>query len=159
MSVYSPTIDGAFGLCMPVSMGASDAASQISQQIHEGLWHFAEPRVALLLSDIEQIVADSNTHGEADSTPIQRNTAEAAIEFAYLLPRSLPIPEVTPDPDGDISFDWFGPSGKMFSVSVDARGRLAYAGRFAETSKVHGTEQLSENCPQEIIRGIAKTIS
>jgi hypothetical protein len=71
----------------------------------------------------------------------------------------MPVPEVTSDPDGEISFDWFGSEGKMFSVSLNRNRRIAYAGRFGEMSKVHGIEQLSEVCPPEILRGIAKATS
>jgi hypothetical protein len=46
----------------------------------------------------------------------------------------------------------------MFSVSVGADGRLSYAGRFSDTSKIHGMEQLSEMFPREILVGIEKAI-
>lgn len=44
----------------------------------------------------------------------------------------------------------------MFSASIDRSGRIAYAGRFGERSKVHGVEELSDSLPQEILRGIEK---
>jgi len=151
VTVYCPPLNDSFGLGVQFSAGTSDAARRIEDQVREGLRHYGEPRIEMLRSDIEQMAAD------ADATiRIDVQTIQAAVEFASLLPRSLPAPEVAPDPDGDISFDWLGRSGKIFSVSIDASGRLAYAGRFGEKSKVHGTEQLSEVCPQEIIRGIAK---
>jgi hypothetical protein len=144
---------------MPAREGASDAAREIGQLIDLELRRYAEPRVALLVSDIEQIFADSNGNGRIDRSVVDADTAENSIKFAYLLPRSFPTPEVAPDPDGDISFDWIGESGKMFSVSVDARGRLAYAGSFNNGVRVHGTQQLSEICPPEIIWGIKKAIT
>ena len=97
----------------------------------------------------------------ADSTEnaaVSHETAWKAVAFARLLPRGLPIPEIAPDPDGEISFDWIGRSGKMFSVSIGSDGRISYAGRFGDKSKTHGTEQLSEILPREILFGIEKAL-
>jgi hypothetical protein len=146
-----------FGLGVRAMTGSSDAAKLVGRLLEEGILHYAEPRILFLASDIEQMLNDSTQEMCAEgSIPIDVDTARAAIEFAYTLPKSLPAPEVAPEPDGEISFDWVGPAGKVFSVSVGRTGRVAYAGRFGEKSKIHGIEQLSESCPQEIIRGISK---
>lgn len=158
MSSSCLALNNTFCPNLQASAGASDTAKSIEKEF-ENFRHDAGPGLKLLHLDIAQMVAEAGAAPTADLVPIDIDTAAAAIAFINLLPRSLPVPEVAPDPDGDISFDWMASSGKMFSVSVDAYGRLAYAGRFGENSKVHGTEQLSEICPQEIIRGIAKAIS
>jgi hypothetical protein len=159
MTVYCPALESSFGLGARAIAGSSDAAKLVERLIEEGILHYAEPRICLLVSDIDQLLNDSNQEVRSEDTiPIDMDTARAAIEFAYTLPRSLPAPEVAPEPDGEISFDWLGPTGKMFSVSVGKTGRVAYAGRFGERSNIHGTEQISETCPQEIIRGISRTI-
>jgi hypothetical protein len=118
------------------------------------LAHGDEPsRIAWLVSEINEAIRES---GLAGATPVDEDTKRMAIKFAAILPTSLPIPEIGFDPDGEISFDWLGPSNKILSVSVDRHGRLAYAGRFGERQKINGVEQLSENCPPEIIRGIKR---
>ncbi|HKN75513.1 MAG TPA: hypothetical protein VJW94_10085 [Candidatus Acidoferrum sp.] len=104
-----------------------------------------------LVSEIHEVIRESRAMG---AVPINEDAGQMAIKFATLLPTSIPVPEVGVDPDGEISFDWLGPSGKMFSVSVDKKGRLAYAGRFGEKRKNSGVEQLSDICPPEIILGI-----
>jgi len=152
-------LESSLGLGGHAISGSSDAAKLVKRLIEEGILHYTEPRICFLVSDIEQMLNDSIRDVRSEeATPIDMDTARAAIEFAYTLPRSLPAPEVAPEPDGEISFDWFGQSGKMFSASVSRTGRVAYAGRFGERSKVHGIEQLSETCPQEIVRGISKAI-
>jgi hypothetical protein len=136
--------------------GESDAAQTAERGIRETIRHYKEPQLKLLQSEIEEIAAETNATPRV--IPIDAATVDAAMAFASQLPRSLPAPQVAPDPDGEISFDWMGRSGKIFSVSINAVGRLAYAGRFGEKSKVHGTEQLAEDCLPEIIRGIARAI-
>lgn len=154
MSVYSPALDASFGLRDWASTGVSDAACRVTRVFEESLIHYLEPRVGRLLPEIENLLGVSN----GASTPVDQDTALAAMRFAYSLPRFGPLPEVSADPDGEISFDWAAPSGEMFSVSVNKQNRLAYAGWFGERSRVHGIEQLADGCPQQIVRGIEKTI-
>jgi hypothetical protein len=153
MTVYCPPVDTSLGLRDWASTGVSDVARQLKLALEKSLDHYLETRLELLLPEIE------NTLGVSDETsiPVDLDTIRAATQFAYSLPRLGPLPEVSADPDGEISFDWAGPSGEMFSVSVDKHNRLAYAGWFGEKSRIHGIEQLAESCPKEIIRGIEKT--
>jgi hypothetical protein len=136
-------MDG-FGLGTP-SVGVSAEADILEKSVKQSFYHYLEPRLSLLIPELE---------GLADASDSE--TIRAAILFAYCLPRFAPLPEVSVDPDGEISFDWLSPSGEMFSVSVNKENRLAYAGWFGEKSRIHGIDQLAENCPQEIIRGIQK---
>jgi hypothetical protein len=108
-----------------------------------------------LVSEIHEVARESLVMG---FVPANEDTQQMAIKFAKLLPTSITAPEIGVDPDGEISFDWLGASNKIFSVSVDSHGRLAYAGRFGEKQKINGVEQLLENCPPEIIRGIKRAV-
>lgn len=152
MTVCCPPLDASFGLRDWASTGVSDVACQVTQAFEESLIHYLEPRLKLLLPEIESLLVAS----DETSIPVDLNTVRAARRFAYSLPRFGPLPEVSADPDGEISFDWAGPSGEMFSVSVNKQNRLAYAGWFGEGSRVHGIEQMADGCPQQIVRGIAK---
>ncbi len=158
MMIHHPSQDGSIALAAPTIHASSEAAQLIDRVIREGLRHFAKPRIETLVSDIERIVEESPHDSGGGFARVEVETAMAAIQFASLLPWSLPTPEVAPDADGEILFDWLGSSGKIFSVSVDKTGRIAYAGRFGDRSKVHGIEQLSTTCPQEVVRGIARAI-
>jgi hypothetical protein len=153
MTQYCPTFDTPLGLRGWASPGVSDIAGQVEQALYkEYLEHYLKPRLELLLPEIENL----RTVSDASSIPVDLDTIRAATQFAYSLPRFGPLPEVSADPDGEISFDWLGQSGGMFSVSVNKQNRLAYAGWFGEKSRIHGIEQLAESCPREIVRGIEK---
>jgi hypothetical protein len=143
MTMLCSTMD-AFSLGT-LSVGVSAEADILEKSVKESFDHYLRPRLELLIPELE---------GLADASDFE--TIRAAIRFAYCLPRFAPLPEVSVDPDGEISFDWLSPSGEMFSVSVNKENRLAYAGWFGEKSRFHGIEQLAENCPQEILRGIQK---
>ena len=152
MTQYCPTFDTPLGVRDWASAGVSDVARQVNASLGRSLDHYLETRLGLLLPEIEDLYMVS----DGTSIPVDVGTIRAATQFAYSLPRFGPIPEVSSDPDGEISFDWVGPSGEMFSVSVNKQNRLAYAGWFGEKSRVHGIEQLDEGCPRQIVRGIEK---
>jgi hypothetical protein len=153
MTVYCPPIDSSIGLRGWSSSGASAEAKNVEELFDQWLNHYLESRLQSLIPEIE------NLRGVNDelSTPVDGETVSSALQFAYCLPRFGPIPEVSADPDGEISFDWIGPSGEMFSVSVNKQKRLAYAGWFGEGSRIHGIERLAKECPKQIVRGIEKT--
>ncbi len=148
MTTLCPAMD-AFGL-RATSVGVSAEATELQDWVRQSFDHYLEPRLQLLFPEIQEAVSE-------DGSGVDEATIRAAELFAYCLPRFGPVPEVSVDPDGEISFDWIAPSGsKMFSVSINNQSRLAYAGWFGEKSRIHGIEQLAENCPQEILRGIQK---
>lgn len=154
MTVYSPPIDRFpfWAVDEQMETGFGIEAMQLRRNIEESLKHYLMPRLEQLVFPISNVFASS----QSEEFPVAIETATAALEFARLLPRMVPLPEVSSDPDGEIAFDWGTPSGKMFSVSVNESGRLAYAGWFGETSRIHGTERLAGEVPQEILRGIQK---
>jgi len=136
--------------------GASEPARVIAEHLRLVCEHYSKPRREILEPEIMALLGSDT--GNEESVAVSDETARQALAFAMLLPRAMPIPEVAPDPDGEISFDWIGKSGKMFSVSISADGRISYAGRFGDKSKTHGIEQLSEVFPREILLGIEKAI-
>lgn len=152
MTVYCPTADTALGLRGWPSTGVSEEARLVKESVEESLYHFLGLRLDRLLPEIESL----RTISDENLISVDAETIGAATQFAYSLPRFGPLPEVSADPDGEISFDWIAPSGQMFSVSVNKQNRLAYAGWFGEKSRIHGIEQLAESCPQQIVQGIEK---
>lgn len=136
--------------------GVSEPARDIAERWQAFCKHYSEPRRQILEPEIMALLGSDA--GNEESVAVNYETAEQAVAFARLLPRALPIPEVAPDPDGEISFDWTGKSGKMFSVSIGSDGRISYAGRFGDNSKIRGIEQLSEVFPREIFFGIEKAL-
>ena len=151
MTVYCPPIATSLGLRSWASSGVSEVARQVKLSLDKSLEHYLETRLESLLPEIENLYSAPD-----QSIAVDLDTIHAATQFAYSLPRFGPLPEVSADPDGEISFDWTGQSGEMFSVSVNKHYRLAYAGWFGEKNRIHGIEQLGESCPQQVVRGIER---
>ncbi len=67
---------------------------------------------------------DWDGNGAEPLDPVALANAE---EFLRALPGDLPLPELAADPDGSVSLDWIQSRTRVFSVSVGASRRLAYA--------------------------------
>lgn len=84
---------------------------------------------ALALSSLMELANecaddDWDGYGSAAIDPLSVWNAE---DFIRALPDNLPMPEVSAEPDGSVSFDWTRSRNQIFSVSVGTSNRLAYA--------------------------------
>lgn len=50
-----------------------------------------------------------------------------AISFLRALPKDIPIPEFSVEPDGNLSLDWIDSKSRLLSLSVGESNRLAFA--------------------------------
>ena len=81
--------------------------------------------------------------------PVSGVTVAQARAFLDLLPSTLPRPEISPHPDGELAFEWsFGPR-RLLTVSVNESGRLSYAALFGQ-ARLHGTEFLLDAMPEAV---------
>ncbi len=95
------------------------------------------------------------------ANPISVNTfldAKNIINMLNATFLNFPMPEITPEPDGDIAFEWSDDYGRTFVFSVDDNQTLTYAGIFGANS-THGTELLGDFIPDPIINYLKRLYS
>jgi len=63
---------------------------------------------------------------------------------------NFPMPEILPEPDGDIAFEWNDQWGRSFVFSIDDNKTITYAGIFGP-NKAHGTEIYRGFIPRAIV--------
>lgn len=68
---------------------------------------------------------------------------------------NFPMPEILPEPDGDIAFEWNDTWGQTFVFSIDDNKTINYAGLFGP-NKVHGSEVLQGFIPRSIINNLSR---
>lgn len=78
--------------------------------------------------------------------------------FATTLPTTMPLPEVSVDPDGEISFEWYRGPRMVFSLSIGAHNEINYAGLFGR-NKVNGKEQFYDEIPKAILDNLDRLLS
>jgi len=98
---------------------------------------------------ISQLMALAAEDQAAD--PIAVLVAE---KFLRALPNAIPLPEFSIDPDGSISLDWIKTRNQIFSLSIGANSRVAFAW-LDGTDKGHAVARFDgQRIPERVIEGI-----
>jgi hypothetical protein len=90
-----------------------------------------------------------------EALPVSLASLMAASEFIDALPKNIPLPEISVDPDGEISFDWYGGHRRQVSISVGKGGVLSYAALFG-SDHVRGKERLQGSLPFNLIEYVRR---
>lgn len=72
-------------------------------------------------------------------------------------PVTLPAPEVSIDPDGEVSFDWYAGPRRTLSMSLDPFGTLRYASIIGGSEKF-GLEPWRNGIPESVLRLLQKVV-
>ena len=88
------------------------------------------------------------------AAPVDGSAVELATDFIRALPEAIPLAEFSVDPDGAISMDWAVNPSRVFSLSIGASDRLAYAW-LDGTDKGHAVARFDGiQVPRRILEGI-----
>lgn len=106
------------------------------------------------LNDLYEECKVSNWDGY-DAFPIEEKTKLLTEELLKSLPEDIPVPDISADPDGQISLEWYYSPNKLLSFSVDPKGFLHYAST-CNYERKHGTIVLNSNDLIDIVREFIK---
>ncbi|MBI5788883.1 MAG: hypothetical protein HZA78_08535 [Candidatus Schekmanbacteria bacterium] len=148
------------GYCytMPHSAGLNEYArlyENIKIRLQEpAIWHplkEIEDELNILYKETSQ----DNWDGY-DACAISYEALTEAIKFIRLLhSASFPIPEIAPEPSGEIGFEWHTGKRMVFATSVGGKHIINYAGIFGDF-KTHGTINFGETLPHVIIVNLCR---
>lgn len=96
------------------------------------------------------VLPDWDSYG---AQAVSRETVEWAKRFIDALPADIATPDIVPESDGDIGFEWYKSPTQILSVSISGGGILNYAGLFDDESIVK-TEQFVTEIPIDILNFI-----
>jgi hypothetical protein len=145
VSRYLPASLGLFGY------GAgpeSQTLQRLTADVFTRLALHSSPQAAI--NDLYTLQNEALESGDELAT----ETVEMAKRFLLAWPKTMPVPELALDTDGEIVFDWAAPGRRMVSVSLRADGRLSYAGQLGGRRTVHGTEALDDAVPEPIVEAV-----
>ncbi len=91
-----------------------------------------------------------------DALPITKGTYNEAKRLIESLPlTTFPMPEVVPEPSGEIGLEWYREERQVFVASVSGRNEIVYAGLFG-INKLHGTEYFGDSLPSIILENLKR---
>jgi hypothetical protein len=115
--------------------GLSEAAIKVREKITKATQDHLKPVSTgeKLNSLLERVInayqySVSEDWGVDGNNPVVAETLYNARSLIPLLPLKFPLPEVDPDPDGQISFTWFVSPRRTLAVSIAPDGRISFAG-------------------------------
>lgn len=144
---------------------AHSVSAQTVQTAFESLWHakgyvhtYAERPMQIvnqLLAAVSECLTP-NWDGEG-AKPVSDVTIANARQFLLLIPKHLPLPEITVDHDGEISFEWYVRKYRSFSLSIGENRMMSYAGSI-NSSKWYGVGYLSDAIPDTILNDLSAVL-
>jgi hypothetical protein len=106
---------------------------------------------------VHRVAAAPNWDGYGAS-PLDPRSAEQAVRFIQALPTTVPVPDVSVDPDGEVDLLWQLDPTRTISVSVGPNGRLTYAALMG-MAQSYGTEWLANEIPQPILDSLTRVLN
>ena len=113
----------------------------------------------IALSELDEIYRECSKEDwdGYGALPVSREAYHEAIRFLKAWCRlALPVPELGPEPEGDIGFEWNFGKNKVFAISVHGINSITYAGLLGAGNKTRGSEAFDGAIPQEIINKILR---
>jgi hypothetical protein len=163
--ITSPVIQPAMGsLVTAGSPGVGDDLQRVEALLCDAIGRLLNSEslgkpVQDLLLQLYQVLKEcgrSNWDGYGAES-VLFETYEKAKRFAQALPFGIPVPEVSAEPDGEITFEWFATPARVFSVSVGPNNELNYAGLFG-ASRTYGTEVFHDEIPEVVLSHIKRVV-
>ena len=149
----------------PYNTGASEASNFLQKVFEDGVLRLSKAETwdhkGRVLSELNKIYQESS---EKDwdgygALPVSQEAYHEAVRFLKALPLSwLPNPEVGPEPEGDIGFEWNYGKNRIFVMSINGTNIITYAGLLGTGNKTHGTEVFDGSIPQTIVNNISRII-
>jgi hypothetical protein len=144
------------------SNAVSDEANRVRnlfKETRERLW--STPSLGSSREECRNRLVDAYSEGVTDgwdgygASKVQPSTIQNARNFIESLPNNLPMPEVSIEPDGEVSFDWICSARRQFSISLGTRSVMSYAGLFG-SDKVVGSERFQGTLPRTLVEHIRR---
>jgi len=104
-------------------------------------------------------ILDENSQANWDGESAVAISNAAIIEVLKLInlipESSIPMPEILPEPNGEIGLQWFKNKRHVFVVSLSGKQKMTYAGIFGDY-KTHGTDYFGETLPTILIENLRR---
>ncbi len=90
---------------------------------------------------------------------ISTEVRDRAEKLVSLIPKSLPAPELVPEPNGKLGFEWYRGKNQVYTISVGSENIITYAGLFGTDNETHGTESFYDTLPLTVLNGLNRLYS
>jgi hypothetical protein len=111
------------------------------------------------LQSLDEIVEECSRPGwdGYDALPITEDAYLEARRLIRCLPliSFIPMPDITPEPNGGIALEWSKGTRRIFVASIGGKNEITYAGLFG-MNKTHGTEYFGDALPSVFLENLKR---
>lgn len=111
------------------------------------------------LQSLNEIVEECSEPGwdGYDALPIREEAYLEARRLIRSLPTTsfIPMPEITPEPNGEIALEWSKGTRQIFIASMRGNNEITYAGLFG-VNKTHGIEYFGDALPSVLLENLKR---
>ncbi|MEC4685094.1 MAG: hypothetical protein VST71_05105 [Nitrospirota bacterium] len=145
-------------------IGFSDEFSNLKKYCENGIRELRKAEtigrpLEEALQSLEEVFQECSEEGwdGYDALPISEEAYLEARRLLESLPLTsfIPMPEIIPEPTGEIGLEWSKGPDMVFVISVRGKNEIVYAGLFGK-NKTHGIEYFSESLPAVIIENLKR---
>lgn len=106
------------------------------------------------LEAIEALIAVASEAAEEgwdgyEGKRVLGSTLSKALSFLDTLPSTVPVPDISAHPDGEVAFYWSPSPRRTLTVSVNAAGRVSFAAIVGHR-RLFGSEYFTDELPESI---------
>lgn len=112
----------------------------------EEKWKFLN-KISSVLFDLDRIFREcsvKNWDGYG-AKPLIREAYFEVVQFLYTLPLETSLPEISPQPTGEIGLEWRKGDQAIFLLSFSGEKLITYAGVFGPKGRFHGIEGIENS--------------
>ena len=142
------------------SRGVSESARYVDQTTRKERARLHEPETFSKQSaydaiwDTWQPCRKTNWDGE-EADAIEQETFRLAYFLIEALPTGFPLPTISAEPDGHLSFEWYRNPRRLLSVSISPNGTLYWAALVGSEDS-RGSCQFFDEFPPTILQWIGR---
>lgn len=127
--------------------GAGPLARKVSRSLENArTWLLGDAEgLAYSLDDLDNLASELGLAVHVGTIALGRM-------FLHALPGDIPPPDIDLDQDGDLVFDWRGPTGAMLTICLSRDGHLNYAARLSDRQTRNGQDVFNDAIPADLVR-------
>lgn len=139
------------------------AASSRSVSVGESLWSpettaelgrtsvsFEERRREILRRIVEAWTQSMEARDAyEDTSSVTRATVLQMLDFIDLLPRGVPLPEISAHADGELALYWATGRRRTLTLAIRDDGRVSYAALIGHRT-IYGSDYFADSIPPEV---------
>jgi hypothetical protein len=110
------------------------------------------------LDEVYEECSKANWDGY-DAAPISLEAYFEASKLLRIIPRSYPMPDILPEPDGEIGLEWYKDREFSFVISVCGKNIITYVGLFGKNNETYGAEDFTDSVPKVVLNGLKRLFS